>query len=135
MQALLATDAAWLAQLHSVCMPQGDAWSEESFKQLLESGAFGWHLQQQAFVLARKVVDETELLAIVVAPALRQKGWARHLLGQLRTATAGPIFLEVAEENAAALALYEHCGFVQIGRRDRYYANGSAALVMALNQA
>jgi [ribosomal protein S18]-alanine N-acetyltransferase len=135
MQPLDVTDATWLSTLHTHCMPAGDAWSESSFAELLASGAFGWHLQQQAFILARTVADETELLAIVVAPELRRKGWGRHLLAQLRMARPGKIFLEVAEDNFAGLGLYERHGFVQVGRRVRYYKSGQDALVMALNPA
>jgi len=40
------------------------------------------------------------------------------------------MFLEVAVGNVAALGLYRKHGFSQVGRRPRYYANGSDALVM-----
>ncbi len=42
------------------------------------------------------------------------------------------MFLEVATDNAPALALYTAAGFVEVGRRRRYYAGGSDALVMRL---
>ena len=40
------------------------------------------------------------------------------------------MFLEVATGNAAALALYRREGFVEVGRRRRYYADRSDALVL-----
>ena len=40
----------------------------------------------------------------------------RCLRGRART-----ILLEVRESNSAARKLYEKCGFVQSGRRQRYY--------------
>jgi ribosomal-protein-alanine N-acetyltransferase len=48
---------------------------------------------------------------------------------------AGALFLEVAGANAAARALYARMGFRDVGRRRRYYADGTDALVMraALN--
>jgi ribosomal-protein-alanine N-acetyltransferase len=43
------------------------------------------------------------------------------------------MFLEVATGNAAALALYRREGFVEVGRRRRYYADASDALVLRVN--
>jgi ribosomal protein S18 acetylase RimI-like enzyme len=40
------------------------------------------------------------------------------------------MFLEVDMGNFAAQALYRRLGFVQVGRRPRYYANGADALVL-----
>jgi ribosomal-protein-alanine N-acetyltransferase len=40
------------------------------------------------------------------------------------------MFLEVAEANAAARALYAAAGFAEVGRRRRYYADGGDALVL-----
>ena len=45
----------------------------------------------------------------------------------------GRVFLEVAIGNAGALALYQHGGFVEVGRRRRYYADSSDALVLRVN--
>jgi ribosomal-protein-alanine N-acetyltransferase len=40
------------------------------------------------------------------------------------------MFLEVAAANDAALALYRREGCVEVGRRLRYYADASDALVL-----
>ena len=51
----------------------------------------------------------------------------------LRTLAAGGtrrVFLEVAANNAAALALYSRKGFVPCGRRPGYYAGGVDAAIM-----
>jgi ribosomal-protein-alanine N-acetyltransferase len=52
------------------------------------------------------------------------------LLKALRQASTGEIFLEVAENNPGAIALYKSNGWVEIGRRPAYYANGIHAVVM-----
>jgi [ribosomal protein S18]-alanine N-acetyltransferase len=51
---------------------------------------------------------------------------------EARAAAAGALemFLEVAEENAAARALYGRGGYVVVGCRRGYYRDGSDALVM-----
>lgn len=40
------------------------------------------------------------------------------------------MLLEVRSDNHAATTLYEQLGFVQVGRRPGYYADGAAALLM-----
>ncbi len=44
------------------------------------------------------------------------------------------VFLEVRADNAAALALYTHFGFLRLGRRPRYYADGMDAITMRLRR-
>jgi ribosomal-protein-alanine N-acetyltransferase len=41
------------------------------------------------------------------------------------------MFLEVAPGNAAARALYASAGYAEVGRRPRYYPDGSDALLLA----
>jgi ribosomal-protein-alanine N-acetyltransferase len=43
------------------------------------------------------------------------------------------MFLEVATGNSPALELYRRIGFVEVGRRRRYYADSSDALVLRMN--
>ena len=86
------------------------------------------------FVLARVVADEAEILTLAVDPHRQGQG-AGHLLlqaamGEAQRRGAVAIFLEVAPSNAAALALYGSAGFVQVGRRPRYYPGGGDALVL-----
>ena len=73
-------------------------------------------------------------------PAHRRHGIASGLidalLERLRKQHARTLFLEVAEDNDAARALYRHIGFREVGRREGYYAskNGAAdAVVLGLD--
>jgi ribosomal-protein-alanine N-acetyltransferase len=43
---------------------------------------------------------------------------------------AAAMFLEVSDRNLPARALYAAAGFAEVGRRRRYYADGSDALVL-----
>ena len=59
----------------------------------------------------------------------------RAALARAAAAGSARVFLEVAEDNAAARALYLRHGFAQVGRRPAYYRRGqtraAAALVLA----
>lgn len=78
------------------------------------------------FLLARRVTDEAEILAIAVEPSWRRQGVARRLISclttELRRDLPCRLFLEVSVENASALALYGQNGFIEVGTRKRYYA-------------
>lgn len=78
---------------------------------------------------------ELEILNLAVAPAMRRQGLGRRLLSLALQAGCKmgmqKAILEVREGNRAALALYRACGFIQSGRRRRYYADtGEDALVL-----
>jgi ribosomal-protein-alanine N-acetyltransferase len=75
--------------------------------------------------------DEAELLNLAVDPASRRRGVASALLTALEREASGQLFLEVAEPNLPAIALYEHHGWVRNGVRKGYYRQGSVnAIVM-----
>ena len=75
--------------------------------------------------------DEAELLNLAVEPASRRRGVASALLVALAREAKGNLYLEVAEPNKPAIALYEHHGWVRNGLRKGYYQQGSVnAIVM-----
>jgi ribosomal-protein-alanine N-acetyltransferase len=130
----LAPAAAILAGLHAQSFDE--AWSEADFEVLLASpGVFALMARAReepiGFILARIAGDEAEILTLAVNPARRRHGAGRKLVvGAADKALrqgATALFLEVAADNAPALALYEACGFRQVGRRDGYYARAAGA--------
>jgi ribosomal-protein-alanine N-acetyltransferase len=68
--------------------------------------------------------DEAELLNLGVDPAARRRGVGSALLEALRREAQGEIFLEVAEPNAAAIALYTSAGWQAVALRRGYYDGG-----------
>lgn len=132
-----AAHAAVLAALHaeSIVPP----WSTETFATLLgQPGVAGWiatdNEEPVGLLLARAAADEAEILTLAVLPRMRRRGIAAHLMAQLVVwavpAKATRLFLEVAEDNVAARALYERSGFINAGRRKDYYAPGRDALLL-----
>ncbi|HXZ31123.1 MAG TPA: ribosomal protein S18-alanine N-acetyltransferase [Terriglobales bacterium] len=81
----------------------------------------------QAFVVGRATEREWEIENVAVAEPVRRRGRGTHLLqqflGLVARQGAQAVSLEVRESNRAARALYEKCGFVEAGRRIRYYHN------------
>ncbi len=86
--------------------------------------------------LGRTPPFEYEVHTIGVDPAYQGQGIGRQLLDELMAfattgSKAGVIFLEVRTDNAAAIALYESVGFVNVGLRKRYYrVSGADAYTM-----
>ena len=74
--------------------------------------------------------DEAEMLNLAVSPAWRKRGAGRALVAELRRMAAGTIFLEVAEANTPARALYRKTGWVEVSQRKDYYGPGQNAIVM-----
>lgn len=140
-----ARDARLLASLHASSFPE-DAWPALGFMTLLadpgtdgllaedpEAGAAG-------FALLRSAAGESEVLTIGVLPGLRRLGYGGRLLDAMIVLASrrgsDALFLEVAEDNAAAIRLYIDRGFLQVGRRPGYYRRRSgviAALVLRRN--
>ncbi|QBX37156.1 GNAT family N-acetyltransferase [Brevundimonas sp. S30B] len=131
--------AATLAALHAEAF---DApWSAEAFADLLSQPGVAAEVEADGFILIRVVADEAEILTLAVRPAARRAGLGLALVQRAAVAAtalgAERLFLEVAEDNAAARALYGRAGFEAAGRRKAYYArrDGPAAdaLILTLN--
>ena len=125
-----------LAHIHALAFSSTRAWSAAEFRSLLDQPGMVLTGDDRAFALLRVTLDEAEVLTIATAPEHRRKGLARAVLAQAETAVqtlgAAVIFLEVAEDNDAARALYAQAGYAQIGRRPGYYLPKDAAPVAAL---
>lgn len=142
LEAVSASDAAALAAVHALSF--AEPWDAAAIAEVLASpGAFGVLVREPknsavaGFALGRTMAGEAELLTLAVAPPARRKGLARALTaavaGAAEASGATSLFLEVAHDNAPALALYAALGFGQVGRRPGYYsrADGPAdALVL-----
>jgi len=140
-----ATDTGELAQglagLHAEAFYA--PWSASAFADLLGQAGVALEVEGDGFILIRTVADEAEILTLAIRPSARRQGLGARLVRAAtdRAAALGAtrMFLEVAEDNAAARALYGALGFAAAGRRPRYYprADGPAvdALLLVLNLA
>lgn len=126
---------AALAAIHAQAFARREAWGEDAIAlQLAMPGVLGLVHGRGGMILVRVTEDEAEVLTLAVVPDARRQGVAGALLAgameAARQQAARTMVLEVAIGNVAARALYQRAGFVEAGRRPRYYADGGDALIL-----
>ncbi len=130
-------DAVALAALHDAAfgVPRAHGWGAKEFAAAFDDPTSLLITADGGYALARRLGPDAELLLIATDPAQRQRGMAAALLAALEAELAQTgsdvLFLEVAEGNTAARALYDRAGFAEIGRRRAYYPDGGDALTLS----
>jgi ribosomal-protein-alanine acetyltransferase len=109
-----------------------DAWSEAMMREELSS-PHGWYVVVEeagrlvgyAGLRAVRGATDADVQTIAIAEGARGRGRGRALLTTLLEEAARrrvhDLFLEVRADNPVAQALYASEGFVEVGRRPRYY--------------
>lgn len=114
-----------LARIHATAFTTPRPWSAQEFADLLASPHVFLVSDRQAFALGRVIADEAELLTIATDPSHRRLGLGQACLAAFEAEAhargATSAFLEVAADNAPALALYTAGGWRITGTRPRYY--------------
>jgi ribosomal-protein-alanine N-acetyltransferase len=139
MRALDPFDLALAAAVHDACF--AEAWPEKTMAEILAMpGSFGLVAlaegEPAGLIIVLATGPEAEILSLGVVPALRRRGIARRLFevasARLVTQGAARLYLEVAEDNLPAQALYRRLGFAEHGRRPGYYRriDGSVAALL-----
>lgn len=131
---------ALLARLHAASFTAPRPWTEAELAGFLADPLCDLIALDGGFALIRTIAGEAELLTIAVDPTLRRRGLGRTLLDaalvRAKARGAEAIFLEVAADNVAAIALYEAAGFQRSGTRPGYYRQADGfrtdALTMVL---
>jgi ribosomal-protein-alanine N-acetyltransferase len=126
-------DAEALAGIHAVSF--ADCWDSDVIRGFLGSPVVVGLIAGSppgAFGLVRRIVAEAEILTLAVAPEHRRRGLGAALVAQAvawaRLSGARSLFLEVARDNDAALALYRAANFEEIGLRRAYYSRATGAM-------
>lgn len=103
---------------------------------LVAEADFGDGPTPVGFLIAGSAADETEILSVGTSARYRRMGVGNALINFLlhvaRSKTTTKIFLEVADDNAAAVALYAAAGFERVGFRRNYYKRRGGITVDAL---
>ena len=86
------------------------------------------------YVCLMSLFEEAQILDIAVDPGQRGRGVAlrllEHAVAVARGKNAEQISLEVRASNVSAIKLYEKCGFVCTGLRQKYYEGSEDAVLM-----
>ncbi|MCP5382537.1 MAG: ribosomal protein S18-alanine N-acetyltransferase [Kordiimonadaceae bacterium] len=92
--------------------------------------------QPIGFILIRSIEDEAEIITFCILPKWFRNGYASYLLewviNTLQKQSVKRLFLEVRENNDAAIKLYQKCSFKIIGRRKGYYKGHHGEITDAL---
>jgi tRNA threonylcarbamoyladenosine biosynthesis protein TsaB len=135
------TDAAALEAIAQKS-PEAAQWSRTQYETLESTGRSTWVIesggQVRAFLIARAVAGQAEILNLAVDPDRRRTGCAQALLqeatAEFRRAQIESIFLEVRESNTPALRFYAKHGFVETGRRHGYYRQPDEDAVLMIRK-
>ena len=128
-----------LAELHATAFDR--PWDAGDFIDLI--GGAGAQLlairadaRLEGFILFQAVAGEAEILTLAVRPDARRRGFGLKLVeaaaARAFEAGAATLWLDVAADNNAALALYAGAGFETLGRRRGYYRVGPNQRVDAI---
>jgi len=127
---------AALAELHALCFTSPRPWRADEFETLLNTRGVFLISHINGFALGRIAGPESELLTIAVHPDARNAGHGRRLVDDFlcKAGTLGSkdVFLEVAENNASAIALYQASGFTEVAKRKEYFKQIKGPALTAL---
>jgi [ribosomal protein S18]-alanine N-acetyltransferase len=124
--------------------PEAARWLRADYQRATQGDFTGWVAEDEtgviAFLIARLLSDEMEILNLAVAAEARRRGAGSLLLKESlvwgRQAGARRAFLEVRESNGGAIKFYRRHGFAEASRRSRYYTDPiEDALVLAIHLA
>lgn len=119
-----------IARLEEICF--SEPWSEKSIASELDNPLSLWLVALDGetvagYIGSQTVMDETDMMNVAVHPEYRRQGIGEALvmalIRQLQQTGSRNLSLEVRTSNVSARNLYEKLGFIQVGKRPRYYRN------------
>jgi len=129
-------DLRLAVETDELCLPT--PWSEAVWREELAS-PFGLYLAAEeggeavGQIGLKLIGEEVHVMTLAVRPEHRRRGHARALVRAALVLAAAKgaatVHLEVRPSNEAALGLYLSLGFVETGRRPRYYGDEDALLL------
>ncbi len=120
---LARINAKIAAQMHAEIFD--NPWSEKSFFDLFTLPPIRYIIINEGLLVYSALFDEIEIATIGILPPYQRQGKGDKLLSDLiekaKSLNMRRILLEVAVNNAPAIALYEKKGFTLINTRKNYY--------------
>lgn len=113
-----------MAEIHAASFERG--WDALEMSQHISKDiCLGLGDPLQSFIICKCAADQADILTIATHAEFRRQGLGTQLLDAamkyLAENNISNLFLDVAEDNQSAIALYKKAGFQPIGRRPAYY--------------
>lgn len=93
--------------------------------------------QVAGYLCSWLICKELQIQNLATSPHYRRRGIAlallEHVIERGRRQGLDSAWLEVRQDNQAAITLYLACGFELQGRRKKYYQDGEDALLLSRN--
>lgn len=130
----VSADLEAMFEIEQACI--ADPWSMAAFESSFAANGTLFLVAEAengevcGFVTANAVLDGISIYNIAVKEGFRRLGIASALISELEKGEPYRIDLEVRESNASAIALYEKCGFEQVGMRKNFYAKPTENAVL-----
>lgn len=123
-------DVPAVMALQSACA-EAAQWKAIDYQRAARGEMAAWVAEDESgttgFLVARRLVQETEILNLAVQAGARRQGVGASLLREAlawsRSLGVEGVILEVRATNVVALTFYEKHGFCVVGRRARYYSD------------
>ncbi|MEM7295619.1 MAG: GNAT family N-acetyltransferase [Pseudomonadota bacterium] len=126
---------ATIAEAYAAAFPESRAWSEAEVALLLEQSGSFVSAVDPAFAIGRVAGPVVELITLICPLSHRRQGYGAACLTSFEADAlsrgAEESFLEVAEDNSAAIMLYRRSGYDMVGIRPRYYLRADGLRVDA----
>ena len=127
------------AEIEALCF--SEPWSESAMRDLAEPPYIGFAAIDEGrlagYVGMLVICGEGNIVNVATHPDFRRRGYASALLDALleysySQGDIDQLFLEVRESNEPAISLYSSKGFVEVGRRPKFYTKPiETAIIMA----
>ncbi len=117
----------------------GGVWDRCHWESVLKSPLYTVYVVRDGerivgFAVFYTGIAEVHLLKLYVLEEMRGRGIGGMLLEKVEEAAARrgglPVYLETPEDNLGAIGFYTRRGYRVIGKREGYYADGRAALLL-----
>ena len=88
--------------------------------------------EDKGIIVYSKIYDRIEIEYIIVDDQYKRRGIGTKLIGYVIDSNKdiSNITLEVRDSNIEALSFYQKLGFVEVARREKYYGNEDAILMI-----
>ena len=118
---------------NTICLWTKKQWKFEFNKQGVKVVAILLRKEIIGIYVVQIIIDEAQINYFSIKQKYRQKGYGSHLMSylikQCKKSSLKRLLLEVSDTNSIAEVFYNKFKFSTVGRRNKYYKDGSDAVL------